>query len=234
MSEQTIVFTLFPGVTLLDLVGPLQVLKNLPPPFRSVVAAAKNEAAPTDTGLAVLPEQTLEEVPDPAVVIVPGGPGTVPAMVDEALQDYLRAVAPRAQVMGSVCTGSLILAAAGLLEGRRATTHWAYARELEKLGGVYVRQRWVEDGKFITAAGVSAGIDMAIALAARLTNEAVATTIQLGIEYDPHPPFGGIDWSRVGEAELNRQRLGGTGNQLAQAAQLLARRPDLLSKLARP
>ena len=133
--------------------------------------------------------------------------------------------------MGSVCTGALVLAATGLLEGRRATTHWAYAAELEKLGARYVRERFVEDGKFITGGGVSAGIDMAIALAARLTDRATAERIQLGIEYDPHPPFGGIDWSRVGEPERARQRQGGTGRRLEDAPRLLAGRPDLLKRL---
>jgi transcriptional regulator GlxA family with amidase domain len=97
----------------------------------------------------------------------------------------------------SVCTGALILGAAGLLEGRKATTHWAYYKLLERLGATYLPKRWVEDGKFITSAGVSAGIDMALFLAARLTNESAARLVQLGIEYDPHPPFGGIDWSGV-------------------------------------
>jgi transcriptional regulator GlxA family with amidase domain len=100
-------------------------------------------------------------------------------------------------VVGSVCTGALVLAAAGLLEGRPATTHWAYHRLLERLGATYLPQRWLEDGKFITSAGVSAGIDMALALVARLTDEPTARRVQVAIEYDPHPPFGGIDWGQV-------------------------------------
>jgi transcriptional regulator GlxA family with amidase domain len=118
-------------------------------------------------------------------------------MGNQAIRGYLRHAAQTAPVVGSVCTGALILAAAGLLEGRQATTHWAYHRLLERLGATYVRQRWVEDSKFITSAGVSAGIDMALALVARLTDEATARMVQLAIEYDPHPPFGGIDWSQV-------------------------------------
>ena len=120
---------------------------------------------------------------------------------------------------------------------RRATrrptrhTHWAYVDILENLGAKYLHQRWVEDGKFITAGGVSAGIDMAIALAARLTDRATAQRIQLGIEYDPHPPWGGIDWREVGEKELTRQRQGGTGRRLTDAPRLLAGRPDLLKRL---
>ena len=230
-SEKVIALVLFPEITLLDLVGPLQVLKSLPAPYRTVVVGERKEPMTTDVGLALTPERTFAEVPRPFAVVVPGGPGSVAAMGNEAVQSYLRSAAPRAEVVSSVCTGALVLAATGLLEGRRATTHWAYARELDKLGAHYVRERWVEDGKFITAGGVSAGIDMAIALAARLTDRATAQRIQLGIEYDPHPPLGGIDWSLVGETELARQRQGGTGRRLMDAPRLLARRPDLLKRL---
>jgi transcriptional regulator GlxA family with amidase domain len=229
--EKTIVLILFPELTLLDLVGPLQVLKGLPPPFRTVVVGERLEPMATDSGLAVAPERTFAEVPRPFAVIVPGGPGSVASMGNDRIQSYLRGVAPEAAVVGSVCTGALVLAAAGLLEGRRATTHWAYSAEIEKLGARYVRERYVEDGKVITAAGVSAGIDMAIALVARLTDRATAERIQLGIEYDPHPPFGGIDWTRVGDAERARQRQGGTGRRLQEATRLLAGRPDLLQRL---
>jgi len=229
--EKVIALVLFPDLTLLDLVGPLQVLKGLPAPYRTVVVGERKEPMATDAGVAVTPERTFAEVPRPFAIVVPGGPGSVAAMGSDAVQGYLRSAAPEAEVVGSVCTGALVLAASGLLEGRRATTHWAYAGELEKLGGRYVRERWVEDGKFITAGGVSAGIDMALALAERLTDAATARRIQLGIEYDPHPPLGGIDWSRVGEAELARQRLGGTGQRLKDAARLLAGRPDLLRRL---
>ncbi len=229
--DKTIALVLFPELTLLDLVGPLQVLRALPPPFRTVVIGERIEPMATDTGLVLTPERRLEELPRPFAVIVPGGPGSVAAMGNEAIQAYLRSAAPGAEVMSSVCTGTLVLAATGLLEGRRATTHWAYAAELERLGARYVPERYVEDGKFVTAGGVSAGIDMAIALAARLTDRATAERIQLGIEYDPRPPFGGIDWSRVGETERARQRQGGTGRRLQDAPRLLAGRPDLLKRL---
>lgn len=230
-SDKIIALLLFPELTLLDLVGPLQVLKGLPAPFKTVVVGERIEPMITDTGLALTPEKRLQDVPRPFAVIVPGGPGSVASMGNEAIQAYLRAVAKAAEVVGSVCTGALVLAATGLLEGRRATTHWAYAAELEKLGARYVRERFVEDGKFITAGGVSSGIDMALALAARLTDRATAERLQLGIEYDPHPPFGGIDWSRVGESERTRQRQGGTGRRLQDAPRLLAGRPDLLKRL---
>jgi transcriptional regulator GlxA family with amidase domain len=139
----------------------------------------------------VTADQTFGDVADPTVVIVPGGDApTIKSMGNPAIGDYLRRAADPAPVVGSVCTGALILAAAGLLEGRTATTHWAYHRLLERLGATYLPQRWVEDGKFITSAGVSAGIDMALALVARLTDEATARMVQLAIEYDPHPPLG--------------------------------------------
>jgi putative intracellular protease/amidase len=230
-AEKVLAFVLFPEQTLLDLIGPLQVLKGLPAPYRSVVVAERREPMETDTGIPVTPQARFDDVPRPFAVIVPGGPGSVASMANDALQSYLRSAATTAEVVGSVCTGALVLAAAGLLEGRRATTHWAYAAELEKLGARYVRERCVEDGKMVTAAGVSAGIDMGITLAARLTDRATAERLQLGIEYDPRPPFGGIDWSRVGEAELARQRQGGTGRRLQDASRLLANRPDLLRRL---
>jgi transcriptional regulator GlxA family with amidase domain len=195
------------------------------------VVGERSEPMTTDTGLALTPEKRLAEVPHPFAVLVPGGPGSVAAMGNAAIQGWLRTAAKTAEVVSSVCTGGLVLGAAGLLDGRRATTHWAYSAELEKLGARYVRERFVEDGKILTAGGVSAGIDMAIALVARLTDRATAERIQLGIEYDPHPPFGGIDWSRVGEPERARQRQGGTGRRLQDAPRLLAGRPDLLERL---
>jgi transcriptional regulator GlxA family with amidase domain len=131
-----------------------------------------------------------------------------------------------------VCTGALILAAVALLEGRQVTTHWAYHplhwayhRLLERLGATYLPQRWVEDGKFITSAGVSAGIDMALALVARLTDEPTARRVQVAIEYDPQPPFGGIDWGQV-DRDIYEPMLG------PMVQQQLADRPELLAKLS--
>jgi transcriptional regulator GlxA family with amidase domain len=159
-------------------------------------------------------------------VIVPGGGmPTVRAAGNDAILQYVRSVAETAQVCASVCTGALILGAAGLLDGRPATTHWAYWRLLERLGARYVpEQWWVEDGKFITSAGVSAGIDMALHLTERLTDEATARMVQLGIEYDPKPPHGGIQWGTVDRdiyAPIMAQQLQAT----------LADKPELLAKL---
>jgi transcriptional regulator GlxA family with amidase domain len=150
---------------------------------------------------------------------------TIRAAGNEAILQYVRNAADTAQVCASVRSGALILAAAGLLEGRSATTHWAYWRLLERLGARYVpEQRWVEDGKFITSAGVSAGIDMALYLTERLTDEGTARMVQLGIEYDPKPPHGGIQWSSVDRdiyAPVIAQQLPAT----------LADKPELLARL---
>jgi transcriptional regulator GlxA family with amidase domain len=226
-EPKTIAFVLYPGITLLDMVGPLQVfsvLRGFNDQYQPVVVAERIEPMPTDTPLAVTADKTFAEVPDPTVVIVPGGgPLTIKAMGNEVIHDYLRRVADTAQVVGSVCTGAMILAAAGLLEGREATTHWSHHRLLERLGATYLPERWVEDGKIITSAGVSAGIDMALALVARLTDEPTARMVQLWIEYDPHPPFGGINWDQIDRDMAEPQVAQWVRTQLADRPELLAR-----------
>jgi transcriptional regulator GlxA family with amidase domain len=228
-EQKLVAFVLYSGLTLLDLVGPLQVfasLRRFTDQYRPVVVAERIEPLPTDGPLTVTADQTFVDVPDPAVVLVPGGDApTIKAMGNLAIRDYLRHAADTVPVVGSVCTGALVLAAAGLLEGRNATAHWAYHTLLERLGASYLPQRWVEDGKFITSAGVSAGIDMALALVARLTDEATARMVQLAIEYNPHPPFGGIDWSQVNR-DVYEPMLG------PMVQQQLADRPELLAKLS--
>jgi transcriptional regulator GlxA family with amidase domain len=229
MSEtKTIAFVLYPGVTILDLVGPLQVvtgLKMFDPSYEAAVVAESLDVFETDTPLRVAAQKTFAEVERAYGVLVPGGGApTLRAMGDSTLTDYVRQLSDSATVVTSVCTGALILAAAGLLEGRKATTHWAYYRFLERLGAGYLPERWVEDGKFITSAGVSAGIDMALFLVSRLTDEATARSVQLGIEYDPHPPFGGIDWSGV-DRDLLMPML------TQHVRQELSDRPDLLERL---
>jgi transcriptional regulator GlxA family with amidase domain len=227
-----VALVVFDEVTLLDLVGPLHVLRGLPAPFSTAVVGEHTHPIMTDTGLHVRGQQRFTDVPDPFVVIVPGGAGSVAAMANSAIQRYLTQCALSAHLIASVCTGSLVLAAAGLLEGRRATTHWAYARELELLGATYVRERWVEDGRILTSAGVSAGLDLALALVEKLGGPEEAARIQLSIEYDPRPPLGGIAWARVGDAQQQRQRLSGTGRRLNEARRILASRPELLEKLS--
>src|ERR671914_418045 len=197
-NEKTIAFVLYPGLTVLDLTGPLQVLtalSEIAPEYRTVVVAERAE--PTDTDI----------------------PGEM-----KAIRTYVRSAAETAQVVSSVCTGALILGSVGLLEGRQATTHWAFYKVLEELGAKYVRKRWVEDGKFICSAGVSAGIDMALALAARLTDEETARRVQRSLGYDPHPPFGGMDYDHLG-AMAGTMRAG-----LSVAAPVIAARPKRLTR----
>jgi transcriptional regulator GlxA family with amidase domain len=184
-----IAILLYDRFTALDAIGPYEVLSRMPGARARFVAV---EAGPltSDNGmLSLVAEAALADVVEPDIVLVPGGPGEVGARAGgEALEWLVRAHATSTWT-ASVCTGSLILAAAGLLEGRRASTHWLAFEELERLGAVPVRERVVFDGDIVTAAGVSAGIDMALSLAARIAGPEVAQAIQLGIEYDPQPPF---------------------------------------------
>ncbi|WP_448625397.1 DJ-1/PfpI family protein [Geodermatophilus sp. URMC 64] len=200
-DERLIAFVLYPGLTVLDMVGPLQVLtmvQRLAPGYRTVVVWARREPVPTDVGVPVIPDRTFEEVPHPAIVLVPGGAlPTIRAMSDPLVRDYVRSAAASAELITSVCTGSLILGAVGLLDGRDATTNWFYSDVLENLGATYHQRRWVEDGNLLMSAGVSAGIDMALHLAARLTGEATGRRVQRAIDYDPQPPWGGIDYARI-------------------------------------
>jgi transcriptional regulator GlxA family with amidase domain len=184
-----IAIVLYEGLTALDAIGPYEVFGRVP---GTTVTFVANEAGPlrTDTGrLGLHADAALADVTAPDLVLVPGGPGQAAAMHDEDLFSWLRRVDETTQWTTSVCTGSLILAGAGLLTGKRATTHWLAMEELARLGADAVAERVVFDGKLVTAAGVSAGIDMALALVARMHGDAVAQAIQLGIEYDPQPPF---------------------------------------------
>jgi transcriptional regulator GlxA family with amidase domain len=202
---KTIAFVLYPGLTPLDIVGPLQVfaaLSDLVPGYRTVVVGERIEPMGSDTPLSLVPSHTFEDMPEPYALIVPGGlVPTLAAMADERLLQHLRTTAARSRIVGSVCTGSLLLAAAGLLEGRQATSHWMYRDLLARFGATPVRRRWVEDGHIVTAAGVSAGIDLALHLVGRLAGSEVARMVQLFIEYDPEPPFGPIDWSAADSGE---------------------------------
>jgi transcriptional regulator GlxA family with amidase domain len=211
-GERVIAFVLYPGLTLLDLVGPLQVLTTLErfAPVRTEVVWARREPVPTDVGMAVVPDRTFEEVPNPSIVLVPGGAvPTLRAMNNPLVRDYVRSAAASAELVTSVCTGSLILGAVGLLDGRDATTNWFYSGILESLGAIYQRRRWVDGGRVIMSAGVSAGIDMALHLAARLTDERTARRVQRALDYDPQPPFGGIDYGHI--APLPRAMRGAIG-----------------------
>jgi putative intracellular protease/amidase len=199
---------LYDRFTALDAIGPYEVLSRLPGAEVTFVA---QQAGPvrTDNGMLTIHAETaIGDLPAPDILLVPGGPGEVAARAGGPALDWVRAVHETSTWTTSVCTGSLILAAAGLLERRRATSHWLALEELRRLGAEPVSERVVFDQKIVTAAGVSAGIDMALALAARIAGEEVAQAIQLGIEYDPQPPFDAGSPAKAPEAivELLRGR----------------------------
>jgi putative intracellular protease/amidase len=189
MSALRIAIPIFDRFTALDAVGPYEVLSRLPDATVSFVAAEPGPKRTENGMLALTADLSFAELSDPDVVVVPGGFGTRALMHDEPTLAWLRAAHHTSQWTTSVCTGSLLLAAAGLLHGLEATTHWLAMDLLREQGAVPVSRRVVEQGKVITAAGVSAGIDMALTLAARIAGEGEAQAIQLGIEYDPEPPF---------------------------------------------
>jgi putative intracellular protease/amidase len=184
-----ITIPLFDRFTALDAVGPYEVLSRLP---GAEVVFVAEEAGPvrTDTrALTLVAERALADVDACDVVVVPGGPGTREMLEPQPLHDWLRAIDATTQWTTSVCTGALLLGAAGLLDGLEATTHWSAFDTLATLGARPTESRVVQQGKIVTAAGVSAGIDMALWLAAQIAGDEVAKAIQLGIEYDPQPPF---------------------------------------------
>jgi putative intracellular protease/amidase len=184
-----IAFPVFDGIAALDLVGPYEVLQGLPDASIKLVGLTKGPKRTADGALALVADYTLDEVTRPEIIVVPGGMGTRPLMHDETLLGWLRAVHETTTWTTSVCTGALLLAAAGILDGIQATTHWAQLEVLARYGARPVQQRVVERGKIVTAGGVSSGIDMALMLTARIAGDARAQQAQLLIEYDPQPPF---------------------------------------------
>jgi transcriptional regulator GlxA family with amidase domain len=181
---------LYPGLTILDVIGPYQVLSMVPGNEVVLCAAAAGRLS-DDQGLVHLEvEHTFADVPEPDVVLVGGGLATRRLMhADSDIVRWLAAADAHTAWTTSVCTGSLLLGAAGLLDGRRATTHWNAVRHLESFGATYSAERVVTDGKVVTGAGVSAGIDLALTLVGLLQGDDVARAVQLGIEYDPRPPY---------------------------------------------
>jgi putative intracellular protease/amidase len=184
-----IAILIFPRLTVLDAIGPYEVLSRLPGAEVLFVAKERGPVRSDTDALVLQAEHTLGEVTDPDIVLVPGGAGNRVLLQDDEVLDWIRAAHETSLWTTSVCTGSLVLGAAGILQGLPATSHWAYTKYLPMFGARVAGRRVVEAGKVMTAAGVSSGIDMALVLAERIAGREVAETIQLAIEYDPEPPF---------------------------------------------
>jgi cyclohexyl-isocyanide hydratase len=183
-----IAMLLYPKLTQLDLTGPYEILSRIPGAEVSLCWKTRDPVA-ADSGLAILPTTTLDEAPQADILFVPGGAGQLPLMGDADVLAFLRRQGAQARYVTAVCTGSLLLGAAGLLEGYQATTHWAFHELLAYCGARPVRQRVVVDRNRITGGGVTAGIDFALRLVAELADRRAAEVIQLALEYDPTPPF---------------------------------------------
>jgi cyclohexyl-isocyanide hydratase len=189
MSLFNVGFVIFPDLTQLDFTGPQQVLARLPESAMHIVAKSA-APVPSDSGLSLVATHTFESCPRLDLICVPGGnAGVVRAMGDRETIEFVRRQASTARYVTSVCTGAFILGVAGLLKGRRATTHWAFAELLPLVGATHEKARVVKDGNVITAGGVTSGIDFGLRVVAEIAGESVAQAIQLGLEYDPDPPF---------------------------------------------
>ena len=200
-----IVFVLFDNVTQLDFTGPVQFLSRLPGAKVHVVSK-DGAAVKTDCGFSILPRSGFGQCPQADVLCVPGGHGVRDAIADQEIVDFVRQQAKGADYITSVCTGAFILGAAGLLQGKKATCHWAYTQLLPLFGAMHQPARVVRDGNVITAGGVTSGIDFALELIAAISGEDVARTIQLALEYDPAPPFGGSSLAHSKEETVRRLR----------------------------
>lgn len=183
-----IAYVLYPDFTALDLVGPYEVISRWPDADVHFVASTL-EPVRCDCGLTVIPTDTPATLPDPDLIVVPGSGNPLPVLEDEGLIEWLRRAAPACKWTASVCTGAGLYAAAGLLEGKKTTTHWGFRDNLKAMGVEVVADRVVWQGNHISGAGVSAGIDMALALTERVHGRKLAESLQLVIEYDPQPPF---------------------------------------------
>src|SRR5581483_11740103 len=197
-------FVMFPGFTGLDLIGPHEILSRSE--TKCLFVAKTLEPVISDRNVRVLPDVTFAGCPNLDVLIVPGGPGQTPAMEDAELLSFLVAQSTQARFAASVCTGTLLLAQAGLLRDRKAATHWLAREELLRLGGIPSDERVTWDGKFLSGAGVSAGIDMALSLVTVLFGPEEAQRIQLAIEYDPQPPFDTGSPEKAPEDLVNKLR----------------------------
>jgi cyclohexyl-isocyanide hydratase len=217
-------FLLFPDITQLDMTGPYEVLTKLPDAEVHLVWKTL-EPVRASGGMQILPTTTYGQCPQLDLVCVPGGSGMNPLLEDEETLAFLRRQAAGAKYVTSVCTGSLVLGAAGLLKGRRAATHWMSMDMLKAFGAVPVHERVVVDGNVITGGGVTAGIDFGLTVVAQIAGADAAKAIQLGIEYDPHPPFdagsprtaGTELTARVTQAAADRQTVRAAAVQRAAA-----------------
>ena len=197
---------LFPRFTALDAIGPYEVLQRIPDIDVTFVGHERGEVRSENGFLGVTRDATFEEMPSPDVIVFPGGVGTRPLVDDERVLAWVRTAHAGSRFTTSVCTGSLVLAAAGLLDGLQATTHWSVYPLLERLGATPVPTRVVEhlDRRIITAAGVSSGIDMALRLVELLVDDVAAKASQLMIEYDPQPPFDAGAVDKVDDVVMER------------------------------
>ncbi len=214
----------FPGIQQLDMAGPYEVFASAPD---TQVQLVWKDCSPlrSSTGLWLKPDVTFSEAPDFDVLCVPGGGGVNPLLTDEEVLAFLRAKARTARFVTSVCTGALLLGRAGLLAGRRATTHWNALDLLERLGAIPVEDRVVRDGNLITAGGVTSGIDFGLAVIAELLGREEAETIQLTLEYAPAPPFdAGLPRSSRPEVLAEARRR--IGRSRREREDLLARDPE--------
>ena len=203
MEPTRVVFLVYPNVTQLDLTGPAQVLSRLSNATVDLAWKTK-EPVQTDSGFALLPTATLREIEGADVLCVPGGFGCIDVMQDEEALGWLQEIGGKAQWVTSVCTGSLILGTAGLLRGYQATSHWAWRDYLKLFGAEPVAERVVFDRNRVTGGGVTAGIDFALALMAAIEGEDYARAVQLGLEYDPHPPFDSGTPDKAGDQLIQR------------------------------
>jgi cyclohexyl-isocyanide hydratase len=189
-ADFNLVFVLFDNVTQLDFAGPVQFLSRMPGANVCVVSH-DGGAVTTDCGFSIVPRYSFADCPQASLLCVPGGHGVQQAIANPAIVDFVRAQSLAAQWITSVCTGAFILGAAGLLCGKRAATHWGYTHLLSEYGATYEAARVVHDGNIITAGGVTSGIDFGLEVIAAIAGNDTAQSIQLGLEYNPAPPFTG-------------------------------------------
>ena len=196
---------LYPNVTQLDATGPAQVLSRVPGAKLHMIWKTR-DPVPTDAGFSIVPTTTFADCPQLDVICVPGGGGQVEVMVDAETLDFLRKQAAKARYVTSVCTGSLVLGAAGLLKGYKSACHWAWRDMLKDFGAIAVAERVVRDRNRISGGGVTAGIDFGLTVAAELAGDEVAKSIQLVLEYDPQPPFDSGSPEKAGVERVKRIR----------------------------